>query len=168
VKGNHQIINVPIFVFFFFFGATAPILGLRLPPWNSPFHFGLLDLRHSVGLLDRLCSSSQGLYVYTNTERRKHTHTHTYTHIHTHKHWTSIPSVEFDPTIPASERAKTLHSLDLSATVTGKRTYRFTKNTDCKSVITSMASFRNFEVIFNKFLVNGISILSNKLFIKLR
>jgi hypothetical protein len=42
------------------------------------------------------------------------------------------------------------------------------KNTDYKSVITNMASVRNFEVIFNKFLVNGISILFNKLFTKLR
>jgi hypothetical protein len=28
--------------------------------------------------------------------------------------------VGFDPTIPASERAKTVHALDCSATVTGK------------------------------------------------
>jgi hypothetical protein len=28
---------------FFFIGTTAPV-GLGLPPWNSPFHFGLLDL----------------------------------------------------------------------------------------------------------------------------
>jgi hypothetical protein len=30
-----------------------------------------------------------------------------------------MPSVGFEPTIPASERAKTVHALDRSATVTG-------------------------------------------------
>jgi hypothetical protein len=87
----------------FSFGATALILGLGLPPWNSPFHFGLLDLRHSVGLLGQVISSSQGLYLYT----------------HTHAHQTFMPWVRFEPTIPASERAKTVHALDRSATVTG-------------------------------------------------
>jgi hypothetical protein len=49
-------------------------LGLGLPPWNSPFHFGLLDLRQSVGLLGRVINSLQGLYLYTNTEKRTHRH----------------------------------------------------------------------------------------------
>jgi hypothetical protein len=52
-----------------------PNWGLGLPPWNSPFHFGFLDLRQSVGLLGRVISSSQGLYLYTNIEKRTHTHT---------------------------------------------------------------------------------------------
>jgi hypothetical protein len=30
-----------------------------------------------------------------------------------------MPWVRFEPTIPASEQAKTVHALDLSATVTG-------------------------------------------------
>jgi hypothetical protein len=51
----------------FFFGATAPI-------WASPFHFGFLDLRQSVGLLGRVISSSQGFYLYTNTEKRTQKH----------------------------------------------------------------------------------------------
>jgi hypothetical protein len=58
---------------FFSFWRYSPNLGLGLPSWNSPFHFGLLDLRHSVGLLGRVISSSQGLYLHANTE--KHTHT---------------------------------------------------------------------------------------------
>jgi hypothetical protein len=32
----------------------------------------LLDLGQSVGLLERVISSSQGLYLYTNTEKRTH------------------------------------------------------------------------------------------------
>jgi hypothetical protein len=45
-------------------------VGLGLPPWNSPFHFrfSFLNHRQSVGLLGRVISSSQGLYLYTNTE----------------------------------------------------------------------------------------------------
>jgi hypothetical protein len=39
---------------------------------------------------------------------------------HTHTHQTSMPEVEFEPTITASERAKTVHALYRSATVTGK------------------------------------------------
>jgi hypothetical protein len=60
---------------FFFLWRYSPNLGLGLAPWNSPFHFGFLDLRHSVGLLGRVISSSQGLYLYINTEKRTHTNT---------------------------------------------------------------------------------------------
>jgi hypothetical protein len=60
--------------FFFFVWRYSPNLGLGLPPWNSPFHFGFLDLRQSVGLLGRVISSSQGLYLFTNTEKRTHIH----------------------------------------------------------------------------------------------
>jgi hypothetical protein len=34
-----------------------------------------------------------------------------------------MPWVEFEPTVPASERAKTVHALDRSATVTGNAVY---------------------------------------------
>jgi hypothetical protein len=47
----------------------------------------------------------------TTQTQNKHTHTHT--------HQTSMPRVGFESTIPASERAKTVHALDRSATVTG-------------------------------------------------
>jgi hypothetical protein len=102
-------IQEPCSILFFFLRRNSPSLGLGLPPRNSPFHFGLLDLRYSVGLLERVISSSQSLYLYTNTEKRTHAH----------KHQTSMPWVGFEPTIPASKRAKTVHALDLSATVTG-------------------------------------------------
>jgi hypothetical protein len=95
---------------FFFLWRYSPNLGLGLPPWNSPFHFSLLDLRHPVGLLGRVISSSQGLYL--NTGQHKH-------RINAYTHQTSMPWVGFEPTIPVSERAKTVHALDLSATVTG-------------------------------------------------
>jgi hypothetical protein len=36
--------------YFFLIWRYSPNLGLCLPPWNSPFHFGLLDLRYPVGL----------------------------------------------------------------------------------------------------------------------
>jgi hypothetical protein len=44
------------------------------------------------------------------------THKH---RINAYTHHTSMPCVGFEPTIPASERAKTVHVLDRSATVTG-------------------------------------------------
>jgi hypothetical protein len=55
-----------------------------------------LNLGHSVGLLGRVISPSQGRYL-TQTQN-KHTQT-------------SMPLVGFEPTVPASERAKTVHAL---------------------------------------------------------
>jgi hypothetical protein len=60
---------------FFFLWRYSPHLGLGLPPCNFPFHFSLLDLGHSVGLLGRVISSSQGLSLFTNTEKRTYTNT---------------------------------------------------------------------------------------------
>jgi hypothetical protein len=53
---------------------------------------------------------SQGLYL----NRGQHEH-----RIDAYTHQTFMTYVRFEPTIPASERAKTVHALDLSATVTG-------------------------------------------------
>jgi FAD synthase len=64
----------------------------------------------TVGLLGRVIGSSQGLYL--NTGQHKH-------RINTYTYQTSMSCVGFEPTIPDSERAKTVHALDLSATVTG-------------------------------------------------
>jgi hypothetical protein len=47
----------------------------------------------------------------------KHRTTQTQTNAHTHQ--TSMPWVGFEPTIPASKRAKTVHALDRLVTVTG-------------------------------------------------
>jgi hypothetical protein len=69
--------TAPSWLCFSFLWHYSPNLGLGLPPWNSPFHFGFLDLRQSVGLIGRVISSSQSLYLYTNTEKHTHTHTHT-------------------------------------------------------------------------------------------
>jgi hypothetical protein len=63
----------------FFLWRYSPNLGLGLPPWNSPFQFGFLDLRQSVGLLGRVISSSQGLSTCTQTQKNAHTQT---LHIH--------------------------------------------------------------------------------------
>jgi hypothetical protein len=82
----------------------SPNSGLGLPPWNSPFHFSVLDLRQSAELLGRVISSSQSLFLYTNTEKRSHTH----------KHQTFMSWVGFEPTILACERAKTVQGLDRS------------------------------------------------------
>jgi hypothetical protein len=48
----------------------------------------------------------------------KHRTTQTQKNVYTHQ--ISMPWVGFENTIPASERAKTVHALDRSATVTGK------------------------------------------------
>jgi hypothetical protein len=48
----------------------------------------------------------------TNTEKRTHTHTHTQK--------TTMTAEGFKPTITVSKRAKTVHALDRSASVTGQ------------------------------------------------
>jgi hypothetical protein len=79
-----------------------------LVPW--PLIFSSMIILQSVGLLGRVNSSSQGLYL--NTGQHKH-------RINTYTYQTSMPCGGFEPTIPVSVRAKTVHSLDHSATVTG-------------------------------------------------
>jgi hypothetical protein len=61
-----------------------------------------LNLRHSVGLLELVISPSQGRYL-TQTQNK-------------HRQ-TSMPREGFEPTIPAFERAKTIHDLDRAAIV---------------------------------------------------
>jgi hypothetical protein len=75
---------------------------------NLSVSLQLLDLGQSVGLLGLVISLSQGLYLYTNTEKR------------THNTNTKLPCPEWDSnhTVPAPARAKTVHALDRSATVT--------------------------------------------------
>jgi hypothetical protein len=63
-----------------------------------------LILRHSVGLIGRVNSPSQGRYLTQTQNTQKQT---------------SMPRVGYEPTIPAFERAKTVHALDLTATVIG-------------------------------------------------
>jgi hypothetical protein len=84
-------------------GSTAP-LGPGL------WFFSFMIISQTVGLLGRVISSSQRLYL--NTGRHKH-------RINTYIYQTSMPCVRFEPTIPASERANTVHALDRSATMTG-------------------------------------------------
>jgi hypothetical protein len=62
-----------------------------------------LNLRHSVGLHGRVISPSQGHYL---TQKQN-------------KHKQTSMLVVFEPTIPAFERAKTVHALDGAATVIG-------------------------------------------------
>jgi hypothetical protein len=87
---------------------------LPLIPYSYGFEviFILWIYSQSVGLLGRVLGPSQGLYL--NTGQHKHRKTHKYTH---------TPNIHarsgFEPTITESERAKTVHALDRSATVTG-------------------------------------------------
>jgi hypothetical protein len=60
-----------------FFFLVAPTLGSLLPLLEYRAEFPqFLDQGQSVGLLGRVISSPQGLYLYTNTEKRTYTHKH--------------------------------------------------------------------------------------------
>jgi hypothetical protein len=59
----------------FFFFLIAPTLGSLLPFLEHRAEFPqFLDQGQSVGLLGRVISPSQGLYLYINTEKRTHIH----------------------------------------------------------------------------------------------
>jgi hypothetical protein len=83
-----------------FFLPLAPHFGAE--GWYLSF----LIILQTVGLLERVTSSSQGLYL--NTEN-------------THTHQTSMPWVGFEPTSSDSEPAKTVHALDSSSIMIGDR-----------------------------------------------
>jgi hypothetical protein len=70
----------------------------------------MIIFSQTVGLTGRVISSSQGRYL--NTGQHKH-------RIKAYTYQTSMPWVGFEPTIPAFERAKTVHALDRATTVTG-------------------------------------------------
>jgi hypothetical protein len=72
--------------------------------------FFILIILQTIGLLGRVISSSQVLYL--NTGQHKH-------RMNTYTYQTFMPFMGFEPTIPASERAKTVHALKRSATMTG-------------------------------------------------
>jgi hypothetical protein len=93
--------NESVQVLHFFHWLYSP-----LGPW--PLIFSFMIILQTVGLLGRVISSSQGLYL--NTGQHKH-------RINTYQ--TSMPCVGLEPTIPAFYQAKTVHALDRSATVTG-------------------------------------------------
>jgi hypothetical protein len=64
-----------------------------------------LNLRHSVGLLGRVISPSQGRYLTLIQNKHKET---------------SMLRVGFERTIPSFERAKTVRALKFAATVIGE------------------------------------------------
>jgi hypothetical protein len=92
-----------------FFHWLCSLLG----PWSLIF-FSFMIILQTAELLGRVISSSQGLCL--NTGKHKH-------RINTCTYQTSMQCMRFEPTIPASERAKTVHALDLSATVTSPAWY---------------------------------------------
>jgi hypothetical protein len=96
----------------------APSVNIFSPPLVPTFgaygwFLSFLIILQTVGLLGRAISSSQGLYL--NIGQQKHRKTR----LQPPPHQTVMPWVGFEPTIPASERAKTVHALDRAATVTG-------------------------------------------------
>jgi hypothetical protein len=65
---------IQIYIFFFL---VAPTHGSLLPLLEHRAEFPqFLDQGESVGLLGRVISSSQGLYLHTNTEKCTHIHKH--------------------------------------------------------------------------------------------
>jgi hypothetical protein len=64
----------------------------------------------TVGLLGRVMSPSQGRYLHTGQHKHR---------INAYTHQISMLCVGFEPTIPATERAKTGRTSDRAATVTG-------------------------------------------------
>jgi hypothetical protein len=113
-----------MFIFYFLY----PFLLYRTLTMSRIFIF-LWIYTQSVGLLGRVIGSSQGLYLNTGQQEHRKTHTHTpnihaLSGIRTHDH--GLRASEDSSCLRplgycdrlASERAKTVHALDRSATVT--------------------------------------------------
>jgi hypothetical protein len=85
---------------------------MALPAHSGPMP--LIQFRNhfsqTVGLLGRVISPSECRHL--NKGQHKHK-------INAYTHQTSMPWVRFEPTIPGSERAKTVPALHRAATVTG-------------------------------------------------
>jgi hypothetical protein len=89
---------------FFFHSLYCP-----LGPW--PLIFSFMIVLQTVGLLERVISSSKCLYLNIGQHRHR---------INTYTYQISMHYVGFEFTIPVSERAKTGYVLGLSATMTGR------------------------------------------------
>jgi hypothetical protein len=86
-------------------------LALR-PPWDLASDFQFHD-RFTGG---RTPWTSEQFVARPLPNRGQHKHS-----ICTYTYQTSMPCVELEPTIPASEQVKTVHALDRSAIVTGRQ-----------------------------------------------
>jgi hypothetical protein len=76
-------------------------------PWNASLYFSFLILDSRWNSLDEGSARRKGFYLHTTTQtQNKRTQT-------------SMPLVGLEPTIPVSERTKTVHALDRAATVIG-------------------------------------------------
>jgi hypothetical protein len=59
-----------------FFPPLASLIGSSLPYWSTGLITQFLDLSQAVGLLGRVISSSQGLYLNTGQHKHRKTRTH--------------------------------------------------------------------------------------------
>jgi hypothetical protein len=98
----------------------------------------------TVGPFGRVISPSQCRYL--NTGQHKH-------RINAYTHQTFMPWMGFESTIPASERAKTVHALDRAATMNGTydtircRNAEYNNpNSHCSQQIKSQLSFHYIDV----------------------
>jgi hypothetical protein len=97
-----KIIKIILQKNFFFIGSTA------LEPWPL-FRFpDLFTGGMTPWTSDQLVA--RPLPEHTTTQTQKNTYTH---------HLTSMPKAGFEPAITASERSKTVHASECSATATG-------------------------------------------------
>jgi hypothetical protein len=96
--------------------------------------------RHSVGLLGRAISPSQGRYLHRTTPTQKK------------RGQTSMARVGFEPAIPMFEREKTFRALDRGVTVIGTSDV-FVTNLGCRRERTSNRQFKNREKYFLTFVL---------------
>jgi hypothetical protein len=85
---------------------------MALQPFSGPWPLFSFLILYTVGRTPWMSDQpvARTLPTHRTTQTQKKTHTTR----------TSMPSVGFEPTISAFERAKTVHVLDRAATVIGK------------------------------------------------
>jgi hypothetical protein len=81
-QNRHRTINLQVstriyaYLFIYLFYSSLLPFGSLLPLWSIGLIFQFLDHAQTVGLLRRVISSSQGLYLNTIQHKHRKTHTH--------------------------------------------------------------------------------------------
>jgi hypothetical protein len=119
------------------------IFSMVFPAHSGPWP--LIQFRNHFSQTEgRVISPSQVLYL--NTWQHKH-------RINAYTHQTSMPWVGFEPTIPSSERAQTVHALDRAVTVTCAH-YKSYKPSGVQQKVAYLLKARTMETEKQPLLVN--------------
>jgi hypothetical protein len=108
------------------------------PPWAWPLIFSFMIILQTVGLLGRVISSSQGLYLKTGQHEHR---------INTYTYQTSVPYVGFKPMIPVSERESSICLRPRKQPLRVLKYYNYICVKQQKEIIKSLKAWTRTEIL---------------------